>query len=118
MSKLSKKELAAIDLMIAQLEEKGSDNELGSFISSIVNAVSAVANAATNVAVNAAQAASSAVTAACPAVVAVCPALAAAGKTTDSSSANYATLMDNVKKSGLPDELTLESLKKIRKENS
>lgn len=50
MSKLSKKELAALDLLIAHLEEKGSEDL--SFISSIINAVTDAVTSVTNVVSN------------------------------------------------------------------
>ncbi len=53
MSNLSKKELAALDLIIAQLEEPANGENL-QFISSIVNAVSDVATSVADVATNAA----------------------------------------------------------------
>lgn len=111
MSKLSNKELAAIDLMIAQLEEQGKNYKIEGFIGSIVGAVTDIANIATDVTKNAADLATSI----CPAVAAACPGLATAGKTLDSNSAK---LMKEIGESGLPAELTLENLKKIRKENS
>ena len=115
MSQLSKSELAAIDLMIAQLEEKGVQ-QFGSFISSIVNAVTDVASAATNIATDVASAASSVATAACPAVqvaAQVCPMAAAAG-----SKAQTLAEQKVIEGSNLNSVLTIAELKAIRQKYS
>ncbi|WP_394758265.1 hypothetical protein [Flavobacterium sp.] len=115
MSNLSKSELAAIDLMIAQLEENGT-TEFKSFISSIVSAVSDIASAVTNVATNAATAVSDIATAACPAVqivAQVCPMVAAAGAEVSKMDG-----LNAINESGLDKVLTLDQLKAIRQKNS
>lgn len=121
---LSKSQLAAIDLMIAHMEEhKGQPM---SFISSIVDAVthvaSSVANVATNAATdvtqavtNAAPAVVNAITAAAPVVTAVAQlAAATAAATTDAK--GLQSKGDPMKT--LQNNLTLENLIKIRNQHT
>ncbi|QSB25414.1 hypothetical protein [Flavobacterium sp. CLA17] len=102
MSKLSKKELAALDLLIAHLEENGSENL--SFISSIVNAVSDAVTAVTNVVSN------PSVTSIANAVTAVCPIAVAAIAVAKDEAPTYLANVDS--------KATLNELINLRNKNS
>jgi|688.fasta_scaffold142603_4 hypothetical protein len=102
MSKLSKKELAALDLLIAHLEENGTQNL--AFISSIVNAVTNAVTAVTNVVSN------PSIANVANAVTAVCPAVFAATAATRDEKTTYLSNVDS--------KATLNELINLRKNNS
>lgn len=102
MSKLSKTELAALDLLIAHLEENGTQDL--SFISSIVNAVTSAVSAVTNVVSN------PSVANVVNVVTAVCPVAVAAIAATRDEKATYLPSVDS--------KATLNELIKLRKTNA
>ncbi|WP_299888004.1 hypothetical protein [uncultured Lacinutrix sp.] len=102
MSKLSKKELAALDLLIAHVEENGTQDL--AFIGSIVNAASKAVNAVTNVVSN------PAVTSALNVATAVCPVAVAA--------ILAARPAETSKLESVDAKTTLNELIQLRKENS
>lgn len=128
---LSKSELAAIDLMIAHMQENNK-TELGGFWESITSAMetaaTAVSAAASVVAATAARAATAAVNAvaeAAPAVAevveAVAPVVAEVAVAALAAQANLdevKNLANKLNDNGLEDLLTLENLIKIRNQYS
>lgn len=84
--KLSKSELAALDLMIAYMQDN-NQTQLGGFISSVVNAVTSAASFVADVAVDAATAVADAAVVSATAVAdaAVVSATAVAGVATDAA---------------------------------
>ena len=135
---LSAAQLAAIDLMIAHMQEKG-ETQLGGFWDSITDAVQSAASAvsaaasvvaataatAANAAANAATAAATAVADAAPAVAEavveaapVVAEVAAAALAASSTSEDVAALVGTLNKNGLQSHLSLDNLIKIRNQYS
>lgn len=98
---LSKSELAAIDLMIAHMQENNL-TQMGSFIDSIVSAVTSAASAVTSV-----------VTAVAPVVTAIAPVVMAVAGAAAKEGANEIRGVVS-KLNDLESELTLDNLIKIR----
>jgi dsRNA-specific ribonuclease len=124
---LSKSELAALDFMIAYMQDNNQAQIEGQFIGFLVSAARAVASAASAVArvvapvaaniADAATRAADAITDAAPAVADVAEAVAAAG-VADSDVQEVKELVNRLNSENIGDQLTLENLIKIRNQYS
>jgi transcriptional regulator of nitric oxide reductase len=113
---LSKTELAALDLMIAHMQENKKE-ELGSFIDDIVDAVSAAAAAVSAGAAVVAARAATAIAEAAPVAEEVAE-VAAAAMAAHANTAEINELLKKLNSDKLKGQLTLANLIKIRNQAS